>query len=394
MLAQNFCILSICVALTVARPNSHSFLHDRKYKRALTPDNTCGDIDGGNGKGYFCDPANAWGGACCSQHGYCGNSSDYCGIGCQTGFGTCGQAITFTATAIPVSTVALISFSAASHSTTTSVPTSTSSISTSTSSTIVAASSLPTSSAGSSSPAVQSGCVWVVPESGRSFTETAVYDFRYLDELPTSDLIISNYGIEAGTAPYSQQYSSEQVAVGGGTLQLKVPGGQTSSPIQGAEVQTTVQDILYGSVRTTVLVSEVAGTCHGLFYYKDDNQESDIEILTADFESGIHYTNQANTPGQKSTTATHPLPSNATIVMHEYRLDWLPGQTVYYLDGLQQQVLERNVPDTPGSWLWNNWSNGDSEWSAGPPETDSILHIQKIEMYYNRTSTAGTCSPW
>jgi hypothetical protein len=31
-------------------------------------------------------------GNCCSQNGWCGATSDYCGTGCQTGFGTCGSA--------------------------------------------------------------------------------------------------------------------------------------------------------------------------------------------------------------------------------------------------------------------------------------------------------------
>ena len=93
----------------------------------------------------------------------------------------------------------------------------------------------------------------------------------------------------------------------------------------------------------------------GLFYYKSHNQESDIEILTADLASGVHYTNQPNVPGQTSTTATHALPSNVTAVMHEYRLDWVEGRTVYYLDGVEQQVLTSNVPSVPGTWLWNNW---------------------------------------
>ena len=96
-----------------------------------------------------------------------------------------------------------------------------------------------------------------------SFTHTQTFDFTQTNDFPTGDLAISNYGIEAGTAPYSQMYNSDQVSIYDGTLQLKVPGGQTTSPIYGAEVQTTVQDILYGSVRTTVQVSEVPGTCHG-----------------------------------------------------------------------------------------------------------------------------------
>jgi hypothetical protein len=84
-----------------------------------------------------------------------------------------------------------------------------------------------------------------------------------MEDFPSDNLTISNYEIEAGTAPYSQNYTPEQVSMSEGTLRLKVPGGQNTSPILGAEVQTTVQDILYGSVRTTVQVSEVPGTCHG-----------------------------------------------------------------------------------------------------------------------------------
>ena len=94
----------------------------------------------------------------------------------------------------------------------------------------------------------------------------------------------------------------------------------------------------------------------GMFFYKNDNQESDIEILTVDLTQGAHYTNQnLNPAGGPSSTATKPLPGDATITMHEYRLDWHEGSTSFYLDGVLQQTISENVPDTPGAWLWNNW---------------------------------------
>ena len=120
----------------------------------------------------------------------------------------------------------------------------------------------PTGYVDTSPPAIQSGCLWVVPGSG-SFTHTQTFDFTQLSKFPSADLTISNYDIAAGTAPFAQKYSDEQVSLGDGTLQLVVPGGQSASPILGAEIQTTIQDILYGSIRTTVQVSEVPGTCHG-----------------------------------------------------------------------------------------------------------------------------------
>ncbi|KAI9337719.1 hypothetical protein DFJ73DRAFT_798413 [Zopfochytrium polystomum] len=46
---------------------------------ALTGDGACG------GNGRRCYP-----GYCCSQYGYCGTTDEFCGAGCQAGFGECG----------------------------------------------------------------------------------------------------------------------------------------------------------------------------------------------------------------------------------------------------------------------------------------------------------------
>lgn len=40
--------------------------------RALTPDNTCGNVQNGQNKGYSCDPSIENGGGCCSSSGFCG----------------------------------------------------------------------------------------------------------------------------------------------------------------------------------------------------------------------------------------------------------------------------------------------------------------------------------
>jgi len=42
-------------------------------------------------------------------------------------------------------------------------------------------------------------------------------------------------------------------------------------------------------------------------------------------------------------------------------------------------------------YLLMSHSNGDPEWSAGPPKDDSIMKIGKIEMYYNTTGSPGAC---
>ena len=173
----------------------------------------------------------------CSSDIYLGNSADYCGTGCQAAFGTCGfSTSTLASSVVPASSVAP---SPASNT------------------------AAPPASGGSSAEPVTSGCVWVV-DGGASFTHHQVFDFTQMTSLP-SGLVISTGPIPAGSAPYSQHYTADNIAVTGGTLQLKVPGGQTASPILGAELATADKDILYGSVTTTVQISSVAGTTHGMY---------------------------------------------------------------------------------------------------------------------------------
>ncbi|KAF2026994.1 hypothetical protein EK21DRAFT_32845, partial [Setomelanomma holmii] len=48
----------------------------------ISSDGTCG-----GSKGYTCEGSTF--GNCCSQYGYCGKTTTYCGAGCNSAFGTC-----------------------------------------------------------------------------------------------------------------------------------------------------------------------------------------------------------------------------------------------------------------------------------------------------------------
>ncbi|EXJ90712.1 hypothetical protein A1O1_03816 [Capronia coronata CBS 617.96] len=196
--------------------------------------------------------------------------------------------------------------------------------------------------------------------------------------------------------PYNVRYDPNNVAIRDGVLTLTVPGQQDpdhdpDNAVNCAEVTTVEQNILYASVRTNAIFSQVPGTCHGLFFYKSDCQEIDIEYLTdpnALSNNGklnpLWYSNQAADPSTAPTTrGTGPAPSNCTGEVHEYRIDWTSAYTAFYVDGELQQNYSTNVPNQPGPWVWNNWANGDRGWSVGPPHQDSVLQIQSITMYYN-----------
>lgn len=267
----------------------------------------------------------------------------------------------------------------------------------STSSSVPTSSTAPTplSSSSSAQPTQNSCGQWVVPGTG-TFANKSVFTFTG-SSLPAG-LSASNYQVDdrSGGAPYNHVFKPANVAVSGGFLNLKVPGGQTpnaNTAISSAEVVTTT-NLLYGSVRTNAIFSTVPGTCHGNFFYYSDEQEIDIEYLTNSSSTSnpagqglnqppwLQYTNQAVEGGGQPTYATGAPPANVAI-LHEYRVDWIPGKTMFFLDGVLQQTFTTNVPTTAGPWVWNNWANGDPAWTVGPPAQDNVFKIQNITMYYD-----------
>ncbi|KAL8952454.1 MAG: hypothetical protein Q9222_001645 [Ikaeria aurantiellina] len=87
--------VSALAPFVFARPAEDASLNQFLSKRALSPDNTCGNVFNGNNKGYTCDPKAPAGGQCCSAAGYCGTTAEYCtDPDCQFQFGTCDSSHT------------------------------------------------------------------------------------------------------------------------------------------------------------------------------------------------------------------------------------------------------------------------------------------------------------
>ncbi|KAI9654159.1 MAG: hypothetical protein M1831_005513 [Alyxoria varia] len=259
----------------------------------------------------------------------------------------------------------------------------------------------PDTSASSSRQAVEekSGCS-KAPGTSVSFAHHLSYNFSSVDALPDG-LKVSDYPSGGDSdAPATHTFLKENVAVKDGYLELRVPGGQRST-IKSAEVQTAVEDMVQASVRMTAILSAVEGTCQSSFFYKSDTQETDIEFLSSPSSTSnpsgkpsLHFTNQQTTgyqSGGSPTTKNTPVPRGAFDTPVEYRIDWLADRTVFYVDGEKTAEFDKNVPSEPGPWLWNNWSNGGEDWTAGPPAEDSVMRIQGIEMWYDRAGDGDKC---
>ncbi|KAF4984576.1 hypothetical protein FZEAL_252 [Fusarium zealandicum] len=221
-----------------------------------------------------------------------------------------------------------------------------------------------------------------VVDRATKFSNKAVYTFTG-NTLPEG-LYASNY-----PAGNTHTFTPSNVAVRNGYLELLVNGGQTKMPYKSGEIVTVIENIKYASVRTVAIFSEPAGVCNGMFFFKSDTQETDIEWLSdpkSQSNAGtrkLWLTNQdANGDGKSTSNPVTP-PSNPTSTEHEYRIDWVAGMVQFFVDGVKVWQTTKDVPSVPGPWVWNNWSNGDKGWSVGPPKKDAVFKIKKIEMYYN-----------
>ncbi|KAI5205053.1 concanavalin A-like lectin/glucanase [Aureobasidium subglaciale] len=243
-----------------------------------------------------------------------------------------------------------------------------------------------------SAAGTKSGCYWNT-DAG-PFNTRFGHDFTADLYGSVDSLVPSTYTVNAGVNPLARRFDLVNIGLDAKeqALTLTVPGGQTDGPISSAQLTTSFNDILYASIRTVAKISNVPGTTHGFIFYANDTQEVDFAWLTADV-SKAWLTNEQVSYGSPYSTYSVGAPADASSAYHEYRLDWLPGVSKFYIDGVLVQTITDNSPSTPGrtdknsAAIWNNWSNGNA-WAQGPPLADSVLRIRSIDAYFNRTSVA------
>lgn len=235
---------------------------------------------------------------------------------------------------------------------------------------------------------------WTVPGAG-SFSSTMSLNFAQSSSLNGSLYIATQTIANSSATLYSRAFSASNVVFNAGDSVSLICRGSSDNytslkrVIPSGELITNFTDILYGSVRTVAKLSNVPGTCQAPgFFYANDTQETDIEMPSFD-PTNVYFNTQSTGPGAKAGQAKIALPSDAWTNWHEYRMDWLPGTVKYYIDGALVATLNTSVPSVPGSWRWNNWSNGSPTWSGLPGNSSIDMRIQSITAYWNRTSAVA-----
>jgi len=247
------------------------------------------------------------------------------------------------------------------------------------------------------------------------YTELLETDFLHTNVSVDPDWAPQNYTVTpaASNGPYGKNASVTNVvsnllpandwmgdgSLGGtGGLQLWVRGGiPKDGLVPMAECAATREDMLYGSYRASMKLSGVNGSCGAFFWYYNNTQEIDMEFLSREFNSSTSGPvnlvlqspaaaeagdNAANTP----TFVVFPLPFAPDAEFHEYRFDWSPGYVTFFADGTVLSTMTQAVPTAPGHISLIHWSNGNTGWSGGPPETDAVLTVQYVKSYFNSSS--------
>ncbi|GEM12135.1 glycoside hydrolase family 16 protein [Rhodotorula toruloides] len=199
---------------------------------------------------------------------------------------------------------------------------------------------------------------------------------------------ISDYPV--ASFPITHTFVPSNVDIVNGALRLKVTGQSGKSDVKSAEVGTYAHDIRYGIFTTIAKLTHVPGVCFGAFTYTSDNAEIDIEALSSYYNKanrdsvppGLEFTNQPLNDGQQSTNTAVPYGFDPTADFHNYTIVWNAKSSQFYVDGKLRKTVTTNVPQIGASFLWNAWSSGDPNWSAGPPKQDAYTLIKSVHLKY------------
>ncbi|KAL9583923.1 MAG: hypothetical protein Q9212_002421 [Teloschistes hypoglaucus] len=253
---------------------------------------------------------------------------------------------------------------------------------------------------------------------GTLYTDLVESDFLHIKDISQAGWMPQKYTVNPALArgPFGKDANPNQIAMnplkskydwagegingGDAGAQVIVRGG---TPAKGGmipmgEMDTNRTDMLYGSFRAGVKLTGLPGTCGAFFWYRNDSQEIDMEFLSQQFNASSHPVNlvlqsEASIAAgydavKTGTFQIHQLPFNPSGGFHEYRFDWFPDRVEFYADGVLLRTMSGDgVPTSPGHMTLSQWSNGDPNWSAGPPTEDAIMTVNYAKGYFNSSDT-------
>lgn len=163
-----------------------------------------------------------------------------------------------------------------------------------------------------------------------------------------------------------------------------------------AELDFAEYNVTYASIRMSARINGASGAVAAFFTYHDDTNESDIEIPTGGKADEVHYSNQPTAdpdtedPIDGATFNVSMEAHKPTSDWNNYRLDWVPGKSAWYMNGAQSADTEVNVPDTESMIILSLWSNGGTFSGRMGTGQEAWFDIQWVELLFNTSAIAST----
>lgn len=176
----------------------------------------------------------------------------------------------------------------------------------------------------------------------------------------------------------------------------RLPGFQTASELESIDYHD------HASIRMLARSHGSPGACTSVFTYLGaeqlrDVQEADIEMLTREPDTEIHYTNQpsyledGSTIDGASYQATLPNGQRWSD-WTTHRLDWTPGRTTYGVNGIETHTQTFQAPRDPSKLLLNSWSDGGVWTGTMAQDGEAYQNVQWVEVLYNVLGSGEQCN--
>jgi hypothetical protein len=186
--------------------------------------------------------------------------------------------------------------------------------------------------------------------------------------------------------PMANSYSNIFMGQEGNGTYLSLRSSRLENSMTAGEIENQQKNLMHVSMRMSGRVKGDAGAVAGFFTFYDDNNESDVEILTRDPKDKTRYTNQPSVDkkGNEITAAsTGPSGLAPWNEWQTHRIDWLPKNSYWYLNQKQVAANTYSVPRKPSFLVLNMWGDG-GEWSGNMTNGGQAeFQIQWIEMTFN-----------
>jgi hypothetical protein len=256
-------------------------------------------------------------------------------------------------------------------------------------------------------------CGFLDPLNGRSYTDSLIVYFNETGELGDAFNVSSyEHAYEQGWGKYYREgalasnvyYENGSTwNISPGWLNLNVSAKTNKHLVNGAEIETKRQDMLYGSFRTLMRSAAPyagGGSAFTMRLIHNESISAELELLSMD-DSGVTAKYATSTNGEA------PLPANSvnytTLLgseynqspwdFWEYRMDWDSENIEWFAGVNKTRTMPASNWTLPVSLSLKHWSLGLPGWTEGPPGNDSGAAVGWMRLFFNSSVTSPEDRP-